>query len=299
VRQSRTLRRLAAAAATCAAGAAVALAPTPTPAPAAAAPPTRVAALTPFSANVLAGVGLRPVVVGQTLGGRDRLDRRLAGVPVLPLAHPNGPNLEQLARRDPQLVLSSPTWQRGHGPMRRLGMRVEVSEPRSVASVPREAERIGRLVGRAAAGRRLAGRIRADVRRATRGVRRGRGPTVLAILAVGRTPFAMLESSWGGDVVRRAGGRLLTEGLRAPGGFARISNEAVVERNPDVIIAVPHGNPDDLPRLAAYLRTNPAWRTTNAARDGRIHVATGNSLLQPFTDVGRTIRDVRTKFLGG
>jgi len=266
-----------------------------TPPAAAQSPPPRVAALTPFSANVLAGIGVRPVAIGQTLGGGDRIDRRLRGVPVLPLAHPNGPNLEELATRNPRLVLSSLTWNRGHGAMRRLGMRVEVAEPRSVAAVPGQVERIGRLVGRARQARALARRIAADVRRAQSGIRRR--PTVLVLLAVGRTPYAMLANSWGGDVVRRAGGRLLTEGLRAPGGYARISNEAVIERNPDVIIAVPHGNVDDLPRLAAYLRTNPAWRQTNAARDGRIHVSTGNSLLQAWTDVGRTIRDVRRSYL--
>jgi len=182
--------------------------------------------------------------------------------------------------------------------MRRLGMRVEVSDPTTVAATVRETKRIGRLVGRTGAAAALARRIRADVRKASAGVRAGEGPKVLLILAVGRTPFAMLPSSWGGDVVRRAGGVLLTEGLSAPGGFARISNEAVVERNPDVIIAVPHGNPADLPRLAEYLRTNPAWQSTNAARDGKVFVAQGNSLLQPFTDVGRTIRDVRRNYLG-
>lgn len=258
--------------------------------------PKRIAALTPFAANTLADLGVRPVAIGQTLGGRERFSPRLKGVPVIPLAHPNGPNLEQLAKRDPQLVLSSQTWQRGHGAMRRLGMKVQNSDPATVNAVVSETERIGRLVGRTRAAAVLARRIRADVRAARRGVEPG--PKVLLLLAVGRTPFAMLPSSWGGDVVQRAGGELLTEGLSAPGGFARISNEAVVERNPDVIIAVPHGNPDDLPRLAEYLRTNPAWQSTNAARDGKIFVAEGNSLLQPFTDVGRTIRDVRRNYLG-
>ena len=120
---------------------------------------------------------------------------------------------------------------------------------------------------------------------------------MLVILGIGRVPYAFLANSWGGDIVSRAGGRLLTDGLRAGDGFARISNETVVKRNPDIIIAVPHGSPKDMPRLAAYLRSNPAWRSTKAARKGRIYVSTGNSLLQPWTDVGRTIRDIRTKYL--
>jgi iron complex transport system substrate-binding protein len=264
-------------------------------APAAGAAPRRVAALTPFTANTLAELGVRPVGVGQVLGGADRISPKLNGVPRLPLSHPNGPNLEQLAKLNPQLVLSTPTWRRGAAGMRRLGMRVVESDARSVAAVPDETRRIGALLGRT----RHAGRIAAAQASAIASARRGvkRHPSVLVVLGVGRTPYAFLENSWGGDVVRQAGGRLLTQGLRASGGFARISNETVVARNPDIIIAVPHGNPKDIPRLAGFLRNNPAWRTTKAARRHRIYVSTGNSLLQPWTDVGRVIRDVQAKFL--
>lgn len=257
--------------------------------------PKRIVALTPFTANTLAELGIRPVAIGQTLGGSDRVDPRLRGVPVLKLSHPGGPNIEELAQRNPQLVLSSPTWRRGHGAIRRLKIRVAESEPTSVGAASSETIRIGKLVGRERAARSLARRIRRDVQRARKGIRRR--PRVLVILAVGRSPFAMLANSWGGDLVRKAGGRLLTSGLRAPGGYARISNETVVRRNPDIIIAVPHGNPSGIPRLARYLKTNPAWRSTRAARRGRIYVSTGNSLLQPWTDVGRTIRDVRRLYL--
>ena len=80
-------------------------------APARAATP-RVAALTPFSANTLAYLGVRPVVIGQTVG-QAQYSSRLGGVPVLRLSHPFGPNLEQLAQRNPRLVLTAPAWARG------------------------------------------------------------------------------------------------------------------------------------------------------------------------------------------
>ena len=264
-------------------------------APAVQAAPRRIVALNPFAANTLADLGIRPVAIGQVLGGHDRLSPKLRGVRMIPLSHPNGPNMEQLATLNPQLVLSSQAWRRGHRAMTRLGMRVAESEPRSVHAVGAETRRIGALVGRKAAADTLARRIESGVARATRGIRRH--PRVLVVLGVGRTPFAFLANSWGGDLVKRAGGRLLTEGLSASGGFARISNETVVKRNPDIIIAVPHGSTKDIPKLARYLKSNPAWRTTRAARRGQIYVSTGNSLLQPWTDVGRTITDVRSKFL--
>lgn len=265
------------------------------PAAAAAAPPKRVAALTPFTANALAQLGVRPVARAELLGGNDRVDPLLRGVRVLKLSHPNGPNLEELAKLNPQVVLTTSTFRKGHAAMKRLGIRVVESDPRSVASVPKEWVRLGRLVGRERRARTLANRQAKRINAQTRKAKRS--PTVLLILGVGRTPYAFLEDSWGGDLVRHAGGRLLTRGLRGSGGFARISNEVVVQRDPDIIIAVPHSEAKNITALARYLKTNPAWRKTRAMRNGRVYVSTGNSFLQAWTDVDRVIADVQKKYL--
>jgi iron complex transport system substrate-binding protein len=97
--------------------------------------------------------------------------------------------------------------------------------------------------------------------------------------------------------VRRAGGRLITGGLKASGGFARVSDETIVARNPDVIIAVPHAEAKDIPGITAYLKSNPAWASTSAARAGRVYVSTDNSLLQAGTDTERVIKRVRSRYL--
>ena len=217
-------------------------------------------------------------------------------MPVLTLSHPLGPNLEQLATHNPSIVLSSKTWQRGTPAMRRMGMKVYESDPTSVAADrPRDARDRRACSAARAPPTRSRAKIEADVAAAKRGI--SRRPRVLVILGVGRTPYAMLANSWGGDVVRQAGGNLLTHGLTSPSGTARISDEIVVQRNPDIIIAVPHGSPGNIPRLAAYYRNNPNWRNTRAVRNNRVYVATGNSLLQPYPGVASTIRDVRRKFL--
>src|SRR5690349_3548564 len=191
----------------------------------------RVAALTPFSASTITRLGVRPVVIGQTLGGTDQYLASLRGVPVLTLTHPLGPNMEQLATYNASLVLSSKTWQRGTPAMRRLGMKVYESDPASVAAVGRETRAIGKLLGRTRAANALATKIERDVAAAKANIKRR--PRVLVILGVGRTPYAMLANSWGGDIVARAGGQLLTQGLTSPSGIARISYEIGVKRNPD------------------------------------------------------------------
>jgi iron complex transport system substrate-binding protein len=262
------------------------------PAVAAAAPPKRVVALTPYAANTMALLGVRPIAVGQvSSGGANVYASALSEVPRLTLTHPGGPNLEQLSGLRADFVFTSQAWSRGTAGMKRLGLRVANREPRRVSDVPRQTKRIAKLLGKRDAGERLAKAQQAQINAATKNIKRR--PKVLVVLGVGSTPYAFLPNSWGGDVVRRAGGTLITAGLKANGGYARISDEAVVARNPDVIIAVPHGQPKDINKIAAELRARPGWKTTNAARDKRIYLATSNTLLQPISGAGTTIAGVR------
>jgi iron complex transport system substrate-binding protein len=265
------------------------------PAASSAAPPKRIVALTPFAANTLARLGVRPVGIGQTLGGSERFSPKLEGVPVLPLSHPNGPNLEQLASMDPDLVFSSRTWAKGNQAMKSLGIRVVLHDPRSIKGALADTFKIGQIVGRKHFARDTLQQMRKQIGAAARGIRSH--PKVMLILGVGRTPFTFLPNSWGGDIVSRAGGELLTGGVRSASGFERISDEVVVAENPDVIVAVPHANEDDIPSLTEYLRSNPAWSSTNAAKNRRVYISVDNSLLQAGTDIAATIRKVRRAYL--
>lgn len=256
----------------------------------------RTIALTPFAANTMASLGVKPVAVGQALGDRRLFDQRLAGVKLLPLSHPSGPNMEQVATLNPKLIFSAKAWTRGHSSMKRLGARVVVTEPRSVDAVAAATRRIGALLGRRAVAEKLAAVQRRQVSLATRNIRKR--PKVLLVLGVGNTTEAFLPNSWGGNLIQRAGGRLVTSGLRGSSGYARISDEAVVASNPDVIIVVPHGNPRNIPAIAKRMKSRAGWRTTRAARNKKIFVSTNNTLLQPIVNAGVTIGAVRKAYLG-
>jgi iron complex transport system substrate-binding protein len=265
------------------------------PAAPAAKAPKRVVALTPFAANTMAYLGLSPVAVGQTLGGDRRLAPVLNRTPKLKLVHPVGPNLEQLVRQRPDLVFTSTQWAKGTQAMRNLGMRVRYAEPTTIGGVYTQTRQIARVMNRVTRGTRLIRQMRNQIRRNTSNYRSR--PKVMLILGVGRTPFTFLPNSWGGQMVRLAGGRLVTGGATGSGGFARISDEVVVAENPDVIIAVPHANTEDIPGAIEYIKTNPAWALTDAAQNDRVYVSTDNRLLQAGTDIGQTIGLVRRQYL--
>lgn len=284
-------------------GLALAGALAPPPDAAQAAKPKRIVALTPFAANTLAKLGIKPVAIGIGVGGDAHLHRKLRNVPELPLSHAsNGPNLEQLVTHDPDLVLSERTWRAGHEAIRELEIDVKEVDPTRVAQVPKRIRKLGKIVGRAKRANRLAAKTQKKLKRARRGIRFR--PRVLMILGVGQTPYAFLPSSWGGDLVSRAGANLITDGLSpdgddllVSGGYAQLSDEEILARNPDVIIAVPHGRADDVDAIADELREDETLAATNAGQNDRLFVTTDNRLLQASTDVAQVIKLVRREYL--
>jgi len=263
----------------------------------------RVVALTPFSANVLVELGVKPVAIGEALGGEQHLSKKLKNVPRLPLSHAsNGPNLEQLAAKDPDIMFSERTWRAGHSAVEDLGIDVVEADPYRVPYIRRAVEDIGAEIGEKKKAKKIGGRIADDVTKASKGIKER--PRVLMILGVGQTPYAFLPNSWGGDLVTRAGGDLITEGLEADGsdllvsgGYAQLSNEEILDRNPDVIIAVPHGRSEDMEAIAQSLEENEYFEETNAGANDRVYVTTDNSLLQASTGLAKTIKRVRSEYL--
>ena len=133
---------------------------------------------------------------------------------MLPLSHPNGPNLEQLASLDPDLVFSSQTWAKGNESMADLGIRVLVQEPFRLSGAYAQTKVIGGLVGKRKEAEALVKSMKRSVAAARKGITEH--PTVMLILGVGRTPFIFLPNSWGGDIVTKAGGGCSPAGSSRP-----------------------------------------------------------------------------------
>lgn len=264
----------------------------------------RIAALTPFTVQTLAKLRVKPVVIGETVTDDVRIPRRFRGIPRVPLSHAaNGPNPEQLVQRRVDVVFSERTWRAGHGALENFGMKVREFDPTSLSQYGRKIKQIGRFVGERRRAKRLARSMRKRVRRATRRI--SDRPNTLVLLGVGESAYAFLENSWGGDLFDRAGANLLTDRLTSDsggnllvsGGFAQLSDEEIIIRNPDVIVAVPHGRSEDLDEIEASLHEDEILNGTNAGQNDRIYVTANNSLLQPDLRVPRVIKMIRGRYL--
>jgi iron complex transport system substrate-binding protein len=267
-----------------------------------AAAPKRVVALSPFVANTLADLSVKPIAVGSPIGSSYRLSPRLNGVKRLVLTHPNGPNLENLISLKPDLVLSSPNWRQGTNQIRKSGIAVDDAiDPQRLNTVSAATRKLSERFGKQALGKRLVAKINRDIKAARKGIKSQ--PTVLLVLGVGSSTSAFLPNSWGGDIVKNAGGKLLTDGMKGtsisgtPGSFAPLSDEQVVAKNPDVIIAVPHGTPSSIEQTKQNMKNRAGWKNTSAARNNRIYISDPDTLLQASTTPGASISKVRREYL--
>ena len=174
-------------------------------------------------------------------------------------------DLERILALEPDLVVG---WQSGNPGgqlerLRELGLTVYVTEPRSLAAVADSLEVIGRLAGTSAAAARAAEAYRARLQR-------------LRARYADRPPIDVFYEIWNDPLMTVNGDHLISDVIRGCGGrnvFAelpaiapRISVEAVLARNPAVIVA--SGMDTERPEWLDEWRR---WPELRAVADGNLY----------------------------
>ncbi len=182
------------------------------------------------------------------------------------------PNLERLAALRPDLVVmtdaQAPFIQ---DQLQQLGIRTLVTPSQTVGDALNAMEAIGRAAGKEREAKTLAEATKSALDRVRNRARNLPHPTVLCV--VDRTPgtlrdlYAATRGSFLAELIEIAGGRVIAAPAHA--GYAKISKEAVLTHNPDVIIDLVHGTKGKLAEeLAAVWRDLPELK---AVRTGRVY----------------------------
>jgi iron complex transport system substrate-binding protein len=102
------------------------------------------------------------------------------------------------------------------------------------------------------------------------------GPTVMVLVSAGPGQFiAEKDDSYLGDILKKLNARNQVaaadpENFRFPG-FSDYSKEKIIEKNPDVIIAVSIGGPPGTPSTASQVKGDSALGTLSAVKNGRVY----------------------------
>jgi len=227
----------------------------------------RVAALLPFAADQLIALGVRPVLVPALRGGQPEAWQ---GIEPGALDHSVGPNIEQLIAADPDVVVMSAVYTQFVPQIEQVtDARVITMDADTLEDVEDHTRALGALVGKedqAAEWIRgfhtQLGSIETDTS--------GQLVSVLAVFGTPHAFYAFLPSSYLGNLVEHAGGALVTGDMpehKVFRGLAPLSMEAVIDRDPDVLLVIFHG-PEASAR--AMLDRDPLWSQLSAVKGDHI-----------------------------
>jgi ABC-type Fe3+-hydroxamate transport system substrate-binding protein len=230
-----------------------------------AAPATRIVSLSPATTELLFAIG-----AGERLVGRTRwCDYPTAARFVESVGDGMPPNVEAVLARDPDLVLlyRSPQNAEALRQLRAAGIATLQLAMDHLADVGRLARLLGPVVGRAAAGDSLAVAYAAALEAAAAPglVLPDSARRRVLLLAWDQPPIAIGAGSFQSEILSLAGGRNVFADLPAPS--AAVSIEAIVDRDPDLVLVADSGPP--------AIATRPEWQTVAAVRDQRfVHFPT-------------------------
>lgn len=194
-------------------------------------PARRVVTLAPHATELVFAAGAGDRLVGAS----DYSDYPPAAKAIPRIGSSSQIDIERLVALRPDLLV---VWQGGNSErqlerLRRLGVAVYQSEPKSLDDIAAEVERLGRLTGTEARARPAAAALRARL-------------AALAERTRGKAPVSVFYQVWDQPLYTLNGRQIVSDAIRLCGGvnvFAGlaalappVSVEAVLQKNPEVIV---------------------------------------------------------------
>lgn len=239
------------------------------------APATRVVALSAADCELLYAVG-----AGEALVGRGEYCDYPAEVLAVPSVQSGyDTNIEQIIALEPEVLLMSTMAQTEEqvAQLEAAGIRVVVSDAQDIAGVYTALEMIGKLMGREAEAAAVAEDMRAGLAELAENAA-GAGRTVY---------FEVSPLQWGlwaagnGTFMNEVAELLGLENIFADvDGWAEVSEEAIIERDPDCIVTITMYYGEG-PTPEEEILARPGWENVSAVQSGAILNLPDNELSRP------------------
>lgn len=229
--------------------------------------PHRIVSLAPSLTEDLFAIGAGPEVVG--VSSYTDFPPQATRLPVV--ATFASVDTERLVALRPDVVVGLTTQAQLVADARRAGVRVALYDDDSFPSIFRDLRALGALTGHATQAERLAASLHARTIALVRNVpHHARRPSVFVVL--GTAPiFTVGAGSYIATLIDLAGGRNAAADVKAP--YARYSPDALVARQPDVLVV------DPTIRFAD-VQGSPPWNVLRAVQQHRVYTLPDPAILE-------------------
>jgi iron complex transport system substrate-binding protein len=211
----------------------------------------------------------------------------------------SNPNLEVIASLEPDLILATAGVQgETVGTLRDLGYKVLVLDPTNINGVMQNIELVGNATGKTAEAKALIDSLNSRI-----------DAVVNKVASATSTPKVYYETwydptslwsagskAWQNELIEKAGGANIFADQELD--YFQSSAEAVIERNPDVILlpaeGMGHGEPFWISIDA--VKERPGWNTINAVKNDRLVQVDSNMIARAGPRVADILEDLAKAF---
>ncbi len=169
---------------------------------------------------------------------------------------------EAIIALNPEIIFTSALEQEGSAAeLKKLGYRVEVIYPKSIAALKQEIIRLGEITNRIPDAHNLVLSMEADINNIKAMAKNLPHPKVY--LEIYRDPLmSVSDSSYVGELIETAGGDNIFSTLERD--YARVNPEAVIAAKPDIMICYSQDS-------IKSIKSRKGWQDIPAIRKGRIY----------------------------
>lgn len=190
------------------------------------------------------------------------------------VGNPHQPNFEQLAAIHPDVLVAGLSFQRQAANLEKQGTKVVYAETNSIEDIQKNITMFGGILNNKTKADELNKKITDQIEAA----KDKKGDAVKTLLVYGApgTFLVALPNSLSGDILAKAGGENIAadfEKSEEYPSYANLSIERIVERNPEVVMLITHGDPSGV--KAAFekeMEQSAAWKNLDAVKKGNVVV---------------------------
>ncbi|OMF24943.1 iron-hydroxamate ABC transporter substrate-binding protein [Paenibacillus sp. FSL H8-0548] len=155
------------------------------------------------------------------------------------------------------------------------GTKVILTSANSISEIEKQIELFGKLLQKEERASELVQEIEEKLKQfetAADSVK----PRALLVYGAPGTYMAALPNSLSGNILEMAGGTNIASdypSLQSYPQYAQLNSERIVEANPQLILIMTHGNPDEVKKgFLKEMQTNPAWSSLEAVQQNKVEV---------------------------
>ncbi len=256
--------------------------------------PERIVSMAPSITETLFALGLKDKVIGVTkyCDYPPDVPELVKEGKIEVIGGFTNPSVEKIVKLEPDLVIAVDLQERFVTRLESLGVIVVAVKAEGLSDIYSSIALIGRATGRYEDALKLNSELKSQIKSTWEKVLSIKEKVKVLHIAWFEPLYVAGGKSYVNDIITMAGGINIFEDSKE--GWPVVSPEAVVEKQPDIIIVSGHAYPGKSPEeVIKYIKSVPGWKEIKAVKENRVFMLTDdaeNALVRPGPRIAKIVQ---------